>query len=669
MNLIKINLKKYIIAIILFLGVSANFASSQNSTVKDEEFNIGSYHDLWIDTLIPRYDFNKNLIYKHPLPFVSLFALSNPNCPTECLNKIANSGVNQNPRIYDVYKSAVASNPRIPANTAYNLAANSTSLVKAYLLQNPNALSEAVINQIIKCQEPQIYELLALNPKVPAKTLYTLALSSVKTQVMLINLALNKSSSKELKIYLAKTGDRTIRTCLAQQANQNQEVLTILSHDGDLGVRSLVAANNNCTIENLTYLVNDKNSIVRQAIASNPNASSTLLSKLSQDQNFMVRAEAAHNKNISLTDLKKLSIDSNGKVRYAVVLNPITPLDYIYNLSSDKDPRILTAISQLPKLDSKTRTNLLKSNCTSVLASLALRVDLTETEYLNLAQIDNSIVKTALASNKFIPYACVKELLKNGSYGALLALANNNFAGNDEVYSHRDGLFNELYNLNDDKIKIALAKNDLTPVTVINSLATEKNSFILRLLVINKNTPTSLLLRLANTDDIVLSQRILTLPNLPNELYDTIYNHAGKELHLLLAGSNNTPVNILNKLSNNPDIAIKAVLAGNSKSPEDLLESLLNTNDKLVLIELAKNGKSPDSVLVKLSQNAYDKIRLLVAQNPNTDTQTLSKLSLDPNPNVRASVAKNLKTPSYILEKLVSDNTWWILDPKDNGNE
>ncbi len=142
-----------------------------------------------------------------------------------------------------------------------------------------------------------------------------------------------------------------------------------------------------------------------------------------------------------------------------------------------------------------------------------------------------------------------------------------------------------------------IANNENTPVSVLQKLGEDQDSFVRGRVAENKNTPVSLLEKLAEDESFTVRKSLI-----PNK---------------------NIPVSLLEKLAKDEDEWVR----------RDLVHPLLDSYYK----------ETPVSLLEKLVEDESELVRTCVADNNNTPVSLLEKLEKDVSKDVSKKARKNLK--------------------------
>ncbi len=236
----------------------------------------------------------------------------------------------------------------------------------------------------------------------------------------------------------------------------------------------------------------------------------------------------------------------------------------------------------------------------------------------------------------------------------------------------------ELANHKDTEILIAVAHNPNVTVSILKSLAIQRNQHIDVLEAIVKNSRTStnvidklyekhkyyrlseLILENPRTSDLILEEIVISSWSDSNNFYSLILKHpnasqATIELARFRNSDLDTPYYILEKLTNHKDYRIRNLIARYSNTPVKLLDKLGSDNHLGIKEGLAANPNTSVELLDKIGLDNDLWIKIYLAANPNASVELLDKLSSDNNEYVRKTVAANLKVSLATLYKLVED--------------
>jgi len=223
-------------------------------------------------------------------------------------------------------------------------------------------------------------------------------------------------------------------------------------------------------------------------------------------------------------------------------------------------------------------------------------------------------------------------------------------------------------------IRKLVAENPNTSVVaVIEQLAKDEDEYVRLAVAGNLNTPVTILEQLAKVWSRDARSAVARNPNTPVTILEQLAKDEDKYVRLAMAGNLSTPVTILEQLAKDGDSRVRRGVAENHNTPVAVLEQLATSawdaggdpafdGDSYggARSAVARNPNTPVTILEQLAKDEDEYVRGAVGQNPNTPVAVLEQLAKDEIANVRAYVARNLNTPVTVLEQLVKDEEAYV---------
>ena len=200
-----------------------------------------------------------------------------------------------------------------------------------------------------------------------------------------------------------------------------------------------------------------------------------------------------------------------------------------------------------------------------------------------------------------------------------------------------------------------LARNETTPVHLLEELAADNKLDVAKDLPYNPSCPEHLLREFANTGGptINMSRVSAAVGNVscPKDLLVALSTHSFKEIRKSVAENPSTPSEILENLATDEDYLVRMCVAVNENSPTSILEQLSRDKNKDVRWGVARNEKTPSEALTRLSKNKY--MSRTVASNPSTPHETIMWLLASKDEGVLSAIAENPNIDSKIIADLL----------------
>ena len=196
----------------------------------------------------------------------------------------------------------VARNPNTPSDTLAALSADRSPAVRdaadanrPIAKESVKALAKRITAAGYKSTEAEYQARLdaARNPKASPASLAKLV-NNLDTELAVRQaIAMNPRTPGDTLFTLAGSTIRDLQNAVASNPSAPQALLKVLSKNGEDVVRATVAANPSTNAPILAVLAKDRESYVRLAVAKNPHAPKSTLIRLSSDVSYPVRHAAA----------------------------------------------------------------------------------------------------------------------------------------------------------------------------------------------------------------------------------------------------------------------------------------------------------------------------------------------------------------------------------------
>ena len=164
---------------------------------------------------------------------------------------------------------------------------------------------------------------------------------------------------------------------------------------------------------------------------------------------------------------------------------------------------------------------------------------------------------------------------------------------------------------------VVAAESENTPLSYLEKLAQDENSYVRASVAKNINTSVSLLEKLAEDENHLVKEAVAENTNSPISVLEKLAQDENSYVRVLVAANQNTPSNLLNKLAENEDNNVKDALASNQNTPSFVLEKLAENQNKDIRASVAENRNTPISVLEQLAENEDNNVKNALANNPN----------------------------------------------------
>lgn len=135
------------------------------------------------------------------------------------------------------------------------------------------------------------------------------------------------------------------------------------------------------------------------------------------------------------------------------------------------------------------------------------------------------------------------------------------------------------------------------------------------------------LARLANDKNYLVRGHVARNQNTPIVVLEQLANDEDEWVRAEVAENQNTPVAILQQLANDRKGYVRLFVAGNPNTPANILAQLANTGDHTVRCNVAGNSSTPAEVLAQLANDENASVRQAVVKNPNTPADAIQHRS------------------------------------------
>jgi hypothetical protein len=296
-----------------------------------------------------------------------------------------------------------------------------------------------------------------------------------------------REKTKTIAARMAEAG-RTIDPCRIAE----------LAKDPSPSVRRRLAIRSQAIPEILLALPEDQDGCVRRIVASMPGAPEDIVERLAQDRLSSVRAAAARNPRLSDATLAAMAGGERnaGVLRSLGARRPSSPAvaEILLSRKGNRGAAARSALAILDDpLDDETMEALARSSAEEVRTFVAFH-PLTKAAILRrLAKDEAPAVANALLARTDLDADALKNLSKNSRTAVVMAIASRTFLPKnvlDALVGHRARLVRrnlagrkkpreaDQRILSEDPeldVRIAVARNRLTPADVLLELATEDN--------------------------------------------------------------------------------------------------------------------------------------------------------------------------------------------------
>jgi len=385
---------------------------------------------------------------------------------------------------------------------------------------------------------------------------------------------------------LASTGDESIRLRIARHPAAAPATLAILARADaaeDLGARVAGHRNTPCDILQDLYQRYRDSSGIRRALCNNPHTPRTLLRRLAVGA--------------ALAELK------------GIVHNPEADNALLRLCWEQEDIYLQAEAAAHP-------------NCASDLLESA-------------ESVTQAVVRRKLAQNPALPDTVLMRLLGDAEAQvraaavrslSIPAIAELDLNGGDPSR----------------QVRRDQARCTGLPLSWINRLAQDDDSWVRRLVARNKTTPEQTLYRLAGDHVFEVRRGVTRNPECPAKLLERLAHdpHPWVRAGVALRGDIVEPLII--ELSRDSDIDVLSALGKNPNTPLDVLKGITRHNSRDVRRSVILNANTPHRILCGLLEDTYPLNRVLLAGHRNLENVDLLELIRDPETVVRFAAAQAL---------------------------
>ncbi|MUG98516.1 hypothetical protein F7734_41975 [Scytonema sp. UIC 10036] len=561
--------------------------------------------------------------------------------------------------IFDDRNLTIAQNPDTPPHILQSLVENTESrdYVAAYIVENPNAPA-AALKILLGDENHRIRDSVACHPNTPLSIL-----QAYQQQLMTLK---NPVTSAETLSELATSPWVEIRKGVAFHPNTPQAFLALLAQDENWQVKTAVALNMNTPCRVLEQLAHDESESVRAAVSYNPhtpeialeklyepydsvfaehpNISTNFLEKLAIHPQWGIREGVAKNHNTPVSVLEKLAKDPHEGVRVAVVGNPNTPQDAIATLKTDPDNGVRCAVVSRRYRDKE--------------YSLKPPIDSVFSEYPKILRTK----ARTMAVDIFVPALFVDSWMNDDR--ALLPLSTYQL----QKISLEQLL--EDVKSQDNKVRIGVAINPNTPLSLLEKLAIDEDDYVRRAVGTNLNASENILEQLGLDQNSDVREAVAYHPHTPVTTLTQLAEDRGWHIRKAVASHPNVPASVLNNLAEDATEEVKHAVFDKVKRFFDnsefvsifqkLAEELSIDSDFRSVI--ASHPNTPKSVLERLVK---DKCRKLIAANPNTPINVLVQLTRDLDGSIEREAIANLWVRLTLNSELPHNDLEQIIEIDD----
>ncbi|BDA69925.1 hypothetical protein CAL7716_040910 [Calothrix sp. PCC 7716] len=446
-------------------------------------------------------------------------------------------------------------------------------------------------------------------------TLTEQPLQKIISNVLEMSDTLSEVVKGDRSIAVALVGNPSTPVKLREELEERltKPIEKLSSHDGDSDMRMALAYNSQIPKKRrLEYFQQLLTARQADNIACNPNTPPEIIAQIMTKG--VGRQAVSRNPNAPISALIELAQDDNRLTRSQIAENPATPSDILIQLA--RQP-IEENINGWLEIDKSVREAAFKNPNFPLLERYKI---LLETEEAQEIESANQL----MACRPDSPYAATQIVQKG-----------------------------------DQKAKLTAARNQTTPVQVLEQLAKDADENIKIAVIQNKNTPSNSLLELAcngsyNVQICLARSRHF----ISRDVFLELLQHSESQIRVEIAKNSNTPVDILTSLAQDNDRNVKVTALSNPNFPSTVLSQIMPQIQDEKEIEQILRGQSgtgkrnshiPTDVLERLSQHPKDTIRYLVANYNIASATTLERLAVDKYELVRKNVAENPSTPANVL--------------------
>jgi hypothetical protein len=201
------------------------------------------------------------------------------------------------------------------------------------------------------------------------------------------------------------------------------------------------------------------------------------------------------------------------------------------------------------------------------------------------------------------------------------------------LMSSNQNILQKLSTDENEKFRIAVAKNTSTSLEITRNLSKDKNSEVVVALLTRANLPNDIR-KSINSDESLQIKRLI---------------HTTSDYVILDQSIPETlSIETLQKLAADDNVKCRQYAARNRNinvTPE-LLSQLANDTNKIVRLNVVTNKKTPPQVLAQLANDEYNQVRYRVSENPKTPIDALNQLLNDPESDIRSAARYILRNRS-----------------------
>ncbi|MBI2995516.1 MAG: HEAT repeat domain-containing protein [Candidatus Melainabacteria bacterium] len=206
-----------------------------------------------------------------------------------------------------------------------------------------------------------------------------------------------------------------------------------------------------------------------------------------------------------------------------------------------------------------------------------------------------------------------------------------------------------------DAVKIGLANNFVTPLSILKILSTESNPEIRALVAKNPNCLEDVRIKLS-TDKEIHVRTVAASQIIDTKTLERLCDDLAHEVRTEVARNSHATSQILERLCDDLAHEVRTEVARNSYATSQILEKLHKDKDNYVRRCVAIHRNTPKKVLEVLAKDDNDYVRAYVAENKAIAPEILELLAEDKFDDVRKSVARHQKTELKALEILLHDS-------------
>ena len=362
------------------------------------------------------------------------------------------------------------------------------------------------------------------------------------------------------------------------------------------------------------------------SVASDERVPPAVLLRLASARHSDVRWAVANNRSAPSAALETLAVDLDGLVRGAVASNPAAAPDLLFLLGSDEAVDVRRAVATNTESPALLLDRLAKDPrvCPAVASNPAAPPDLIErlagdgTGATSFVEID---IRMALARNPSTPISVLSVL-----------------AGSP-----------------DDDVRRVVASSLRATPEILVGLMSDASDPTRREIASNPVAPPELLAQLATTNELDIRVNVASNPRASADTLIALAADAEPDVRVALVSNPSTPLSALEGMARDPDVMVRRALAANPALPAQILDRLVDDESLEVRMTLIDNPNTPLRGLERLTRDPEASVRRLLARSDSARPDVLARLANDGDRGVRRAVARHSLAPLPALTALAVD--------------